>query len=87
MQVSTPLVGSSTPLSSVNNAARNNAGSINRTPKSSIPHPGRIMSNDRSSSTNLGYDKAQQQAYYKNLASSRSLFGKGKVKPTFGMTV
>jgi hypothetical protein len=44
------------------------------------------MSDDRSASMKLGYDSAKQQTY-KNLASSRSLFGKGKVKPTFGMTV
>ena len=39
------------------------------------------MKDDRSASSNQG------QQTYKNLASSRSLFGKGKLKPTFGMTI
>jgi hypothetical protein len=43
------------------------------------------MSDERSASSNLGYQNST--GYKGNLASSRSLFGKGKVKPTFGMTV
>ena len=44
------------------------------------------MSDDRSaSSNNMGYQNST--GHKTNLASSRSLFGKGKVKPTFGMTI
>ena len=86
--MSTPHVGSSTPLMNVNVVARNSrqtASSINRTPKSSIPQPGRIMSDNDRSASNNGFNNTT--SYKGNLASSRSLFGKGKIKPTFGMTV
>lgn len=72
----------------MNPVARNSqqtASSINRTPKSSIPQPGRIMSDNDRSVSNNGYNNSSTNKG--NLASSRSLFGKGKIKPTFGMTV
>ena len=43
-----------------------------------------MSDNDRSASNN-GFNNTT--SYKGNLASSRSLFGKGKIKPTFGMTV